>query len=302
MQAYSGVEGYAFVSYSHADTQKVVDILEKLSLAGTRIWYDEGIAPSNDYIDVIAKKIEGCAFFIAFVSASSLASHYCADEIRFAYEEKKPMMVIRLDDAEFPAGMKMILNRYQSHTVTRAESADTTSKKILPSIPLQVKEQKGTPLFSDSVYSYYLQSMNTPHSGEEGYRIVVYSKSEEKQYKVFEKRLPYGSEYDICYIVRNRRSRGYEFVLDVTWDFTFARSLPKDDYFMTRFQYVILPSENGAPPTVTEKVIYRESYTTGEKIYYTYVEGQSTVVAKDGTKRVIALDQSDPLMLNYSRD
>ena len=67
MKAYSGVKDYAFVSYSHADSQKVMEILDKMSLAGTRIWYDEGIAPSSDYIDAIAKKIEGCAFFIAFV-------------------------------------------------------------------------------------------------------------------------------------------------------------------------------------------------------------------------------------------
>ena len=66
MRAYSGVEKYAFVSYSHCDSQKVIEILDKLALAGTRIWYDEGIAPSNDYISVIAKKIEDCAFFIAF--------------------------------------------------------------------------------------------------------------------------------------------------------------------------------------------------------------------------------------------
>ena len=300
MNAYSGVEGYAFVSYSHEDTAKVMEILEKLSLAGTRIWYDEGIAPSSDYIDVIAKRIEGCSFFIAFISASSLASQYCADEIRFAYEEKKPLMVVRLDDAEFPSGMKMILNRYQSHSVSRVEKADITAKRLLPSIPEKVMELKGTPLYSDLSFSYYLQSMETPVSNQPGYRIVACSRTEEKQYVLLEKRLPYGSEYDIGYVVRSKQVSGVEVVLDVTWDFTFARNMPDDDYFMTRFSYEILSGGADGKPAIKEKILYRESFTTGEKIFYNYVEGQGTIVAKDGTKWVGSVSQSDPLRLRYS--
>ena len=300
MRAYSGVEGYAFVSYSHRDAEKVVEILEKLSLAGMRIWYDEGIAPSSDYIDVIANKIVGCAFFVAFVSASSLASQYCADEIRFAYEEKKPMMVIRLDDAELPVGMRMILNRYQSHSVSNVEKPDTTAKKLLPSVPEKVKEQNGTLLCTDSSYLYYLQSTEAPHSNQPGYRIIAVSRHVDRQYTIFEKKLPYGSEYDVCYTVHSKRGAGIEVALDVVWDFSFARQMPDDDYFMTRLLYKITTSEPDKQPTVNESVLYRESYTTGERIYYNHVEGQGTIIKKDGTKTVGYVNPSDPLRLKYS--
>lgn len=299
MKAYSGVEPYAFVSYSHADTNKVIEILEKLSLAGTRIWYDEGITPSSDYIDVIAKKIEDCEFFIAFISANSLASQYCADEIRFAYEEQKPLMVVRLDDSEMPRGLKMILNRYQSHSMSESEKAETTSKKILPSIPDKVKEQKGILFYTDLRFMYHLQNMETPYSNMPGYRVIATSRTEGNQYTILEKRLPYGSEYSFLYATMSKRISGFEAVLDVTWDFSFVRNMPKDDYFLTRFLYEIVSKDENTPPVITEKIIYRESYTTGEKIFYNYVEGQGTVIGRDGSKSVRAVDQSDPLMLRY---
>ena len=299
MRAYSGVEKYAFVSYSHCDSQKVIEILDKLALAGTRIWYDEGIAPSNDYISVIAKKIEDCAFFIAFISKNSIASQYCSDEIRYAYEEGKALMVIRLDDAELPAWMKMILNRYQSHGVSSVEKADTTAKIILPSIPATVKEQKGIQLHSNEDFTYYLQPLETLLSNQCGYRIVAYSNICNEQFTILEKRLPYGSEYNIYCVMNSKSVNSLEFVLDVVWDFTFARRMPEDDYFMTRFYYKINSNDAQSLPEIIEKIIYRESYTTGEKIFYNYVEGKGTIVKQDGTRSVDSVSQFDPLKLRY---
>lgn len=301
MKAYSGIEGYAFVSYAHKDADKVLAVLDKLSLAGTRIWYDEGIAPSSDYIDVIAKKIDSCALFIAFISANSLASQYCTDEIRFAYESQKQLMVVRLDDTELPAGMKMILNRYQFYNYFETDSADDTSRKLLPSIPSQVVEQKGTRLFSDGSFTYYLQSIETRFSNQPGYRVVAVSKTQGTSFTLIEKRLPYGSEYDIHYVIDPRQSAMREFALNVTWDFTFAHQLPDDDFFMTRFVYKISWKNESTLPSIEERVVYRESYTTGEKIFYDYVEGQGTYVKRDGTVWVGSADTSNPLRLCYRR-
>ena len=90
-----------------------------------------------------------------------------------------------------------------------------------------------------------------------------------------------------------------EIVLDVTWDFTFARNLPQDDYFMTRLLYEVSSVDTNTPPKINERAIYRESYTTGEKIFFDYVKNQGTIVKKDGTKEVGFVSASDPLRLTY---
>ena len=88
-------------------------------------------------------------------------------------------------------------------------------------------------------------------------------------------------------------------MLDVVWDFTFARRMPEDDYFMTRFYYKINSNDAQSLPEIIEKIIYRESYTTGEKIFYNYVDGKGTIVKQDGTQSVESVSQSDPLRLRY---
>ncbi len=42
--AYQGDEPYVFVSYSHADTERVYAELARLNDQGFNIWYDEGIS------------------------------------------------------------------------------------------------------------------------------------------------------------------------------------------------------------------------------------------------------------------
>lgn len=114
IKAYSGSDSYIFISYAHRDTEKVLPIIKNLISNGYRTWYDEGIEPGTSWDDYIAEHVIGCSYFIAFVSPSYLASSNCMDELNFARDENKKLLLVYLEPVELPVGMRMRLNRLQA--------------------------------------------------------------------------------------------------------------------------------------------------------------------------------------------
>ena len=62
--AYRGREPYIFVSYAHADSVRVFREIARLNEDGYHVWYDEGIAPGNEWTDEIAEALANCSAFI----------------------------------------------------------------------------------------------------------------------------------------------------------------------------------------------------------------------------------------------
>lgn len=69
--AYRGKEPYAFVSYAHADADRVYPLIKKFHDQGYRIWYDEGIAPGNEWTDEIVNALDNASLFIVFITLKS---------------------------------------------------------------------------------------------------------------------------------------------------------------------------------------------------------------------------------------
>ena len=111
---YTGGENYAFVSYSHADSNIVFPVLHKLQLAGFRIWYDEGINGGENWRKIIASKIEDekCRDFLLFASANSVKSKDVKAEINYALSQDKKIIIVRLDEAAFESDLEMYLSSY----------------------------------------------------------------------------------------------------------------------------------------------------------------------------------------------
>ncbi|MBQ7364669.1 MAG: toll/interleukin-1 receptor domain-containing protein [Clostridia bacterium] len=141
MTVYSGVETYAFVSYAHKDTPTVKPILEVLAKLGTRLWFDEGLHPANDYTEEIAQKIERSSLVIAMISDHYVNSRYCRDELQFAHSCNKEILTIQLENCTLSAGMKMILNRYQHYNIMNKKSDDIYNdmREILPEAVIEPK-------------------------------------------------------------------------------------------------------------------------------------------------------------------
>lgn len=114
LRAYEGPDDYIFVSYAHVDSGKVFPILEDLSSRGYRIWYDEGITPGSEWSENIARHLDGCALFLAFVTPNFMASPNCRKEVNFALSRQKPLLTMVLEPTKLPMGMELQLSAHQS--------------------------------------------------------------------------------------------------------------------------------------------------------------------------------------------
>lgn len=96
---YEGKRPYVFISYSHRDSEAVLDLLSVLNERKLRLWYDEGIPAGSDWPKSIESHMRGCSAVLFFLSKTALSSANCYSEIKTAADLKKPLLVIPLDDA-----------------------------------------------------------------------------------------------------------------------------------------------------------------------------------------------------------
>ena len=111
---YSGDEPFIFASYSHRDMDKVFSIIRGFQQLGYRVWFDEGIDPGTEWDEYIAEHIDKSTYMLAFLSENYFGSSNCRDELAFARDMDKPLLLIYIAADELPPGMKLRLNRLQA--------------------------------------------------------------------------------------------------------------------------------------------------------------------------------------------
>jgi len=112
--AYRGSEPYIFISYAHVDAERVFKEIKDFNEQGYNVWYDEGIAPGNEWTDEIADALEKCALFVVFFTPASEGSPNVQNEINFAVGERKPFIAIHLEKTELRAGLKLQIGMKQA--------------------------------------------------------------------------------------------------------------------------------------------------------------------------------------------
>ena len=126
---YSGDKPHIFASYSHKDKDTVFDIIRDLQKRGYRIWFDEGIDPGTEWDEYIAEKLNASGYVMPFLSSNYYGSDNCRDELFFARELEKPLLMIYIRNDELPAGMKLRFNRLQAiHWYTYKNKNDFLDK------------------------------------------------------------------------------------------------------------------------------------------------------------------------------
>ncbi len=126
---YEGKRPYVFISYSHRDSGQVLDILTELNRQKLRLWYDEGIPAGSDWPKNIELHMRGSAAVLFFLSDTALASPNCFSEIKTAAALKKPILIVRLDDADPNERWKALFEKTEILTFPRDE---TEPVRILP--------------------------------------------------------------------------------------------------------------------------------------------------------------------------
>ena len=277
MASYSGLQQYAFISYAHKDSKTVTDIISRLTAKGARLWYDENLLPADEYVEVIAEKIEKSSLFIAFISKSSLASKFCRDEIRFAYESEKPMMVVYLDDEEPSAGVKMMIGGVQA--IKKGVSIKNCVEGMFERLPSCVVNTSGIAIRNSDEYSFFY-SEHTKY--ECRFQITRQKYGSPTPEVLVEEKFPTCSEL-LGYQLITRRGYAGAIILQVSvrWDFTYTNSGRDDDYFEETYEYVFrgIDSEKC---TVTKKTVERYDINTGIITTYDYVQGLATDTSRSG--------------------
>ena len=112
--AYRGDEPYIFVSYAHKNAEAVFAEINRWNKQGYNIWYDEGIAPGNEWEEEIAKALENCRLFVVFITPDSIESKNCRDEIYYALDSGLPIIAIHLTQTNLKGGLKLRMSSIQA--------------------------------------------------------------------------------------------------------------------------------------------------------------------------------------------
>ncbi len=142
-EAYKGDSDFVFVSYAHSDADWVYEQLEWLRAEGINIWYDEGIEPGADWLHTLADTIDRSQGMLLFASPASVQSSNVANEIHFALDSGKPVIVIHREETALPPGLKFALSRQQA--VIRSNlTAEGFRQKLLRAVQVLASGYKET--------------------------------------------------------------------------------------------------------------------------------------------------------------
>ena len=107
VKPYEGSEPYVFISYAHADSPAVLEVVERLQQAGCRVWYDDGIEVGSEWPEYIAAHLAAASVMVAFLSNAYIRSDNCRKEMHFALTKKIRTVNIFLEQTDLTPGMEM---------------------------------------------------------------------------------------------------------------------------------------------------------------------------------------------------
>ncbi len=118
-RTYSGTEPYVFVSYSHADADRVLPVIGVLDADRYRQWYDAGIKAGTSWPEVVASHLLHAGTVVFFLSARFLRSQNCIREAHYAVSQRKQMICVYLEPVELPNDLAM---QFSTAAVIHAET------------------------------------------------------------------------------------------------------------------------------------------------------------------------------------
>ena len=106
---------YAFVSYSHSNSEKVHDLIEKMQNRGVNIWFDGDIPGGAEWDQEIGKRLLDSHKVILFLSQTAILSRNVRNEIRMAQNHGIPIIPVYLEDVSLSPGAELQLSGYHSY-------------------------------------------------------------------------------------------------------------------------------------------------------------------------------------------
>jgi hypothetical protein len=100
--------GHIFISYRRLDLPQITPILQHLAERQFPIWYDRGISGGEEWDAVLERKITESGMMLFFLSQAAADSKYCRREVRLADALNKPLLVVVLETAKLPDGIRFL--------------------------------------------------------------------------------------------------------------------------------------------------------------------------------------------------
>ncbi len=129
---------YIFVSYAHKDKKDVYPEIKRSHAAGYRIWYDEGLTPSEEWMENIAISIDRCEKMIIFLSPAAVTSQWVNREISLGIKREKPIVPVFLKETELPLKFELAFGNIQ-HIYKNELKKAVYKFKVEKSLPLTTK-------------------------------------------------------------------------------------------------------------------------------------------------------------------
>ncbi len=104
---YEGDKPYIFVSYAHADNDKVLPVLSDMHRRGYNIWYDEGIEVGSEWQECIASHLADAHLVVAFISNAYMRSDNCRREMHYAQSKRIKTINIFIEETALTPGMEL---------------------------------------------------------------------------------------------------------------------------------------------------------------------------------------------------
>lgn len=124
-------EPFVFISYAHKDMAQALSIISMLQQANVTLWYDKGIDPGSEWDDNIAEHISACGCMICVVSRNYLASDNCKDELKYARDLQKEILIVYIEECTLPSGIALRINRKQAIMKHRYAQEDDFRAELL---------------------------------------------------------------------------------------------------------------------------------------------------------------------------
>lgn len=138
VEPYIGNDPYLFISYSHADTEIVDRILNRINDEKYRFWYDDTMEIGEDFRNELRVRIEQCYAVILFVSKASMNSKFCGMEIITAFKYSKRIYPVFIEnDVEIPPSIKMVFENIQHVNSENIFESDKYIAKLIESLPVE---------------------------------------------------------------------------------------------------------------------------------------------------------------------
>ena len=138
---YEGPEPYIFVSYAHANKDKVYPIIKQLHEMGYRLWFDEGIEAGDKWFKVISDHLRRSACMMLFWSPEAEKSQWVGKEILIALSNDIRIVGSIINSATVPDELVDVQLLFHENY----DSDDTFLAKLCRSLPPVHNAANNTP-------------------------------------------------------------------------------------------------------------------------------------------------------------